>query len=106
MLKIYNSLKDAVKIVTDININTTGTAAPPPVDNSWIQDSGPSSRAAPPSRPSATYLSGSQQSSNGFDAFSASSSNQNKSLTNQPWLTLKQNSTNKPILYMIYRRTW
>lgn len=91
MLKIYNSLKDAVKIVTDININTTGTAAPPPVDNSWI-DTTPSSRSAPPSRPSATYMTGSQQSSNGFDAFSAPSSNQN--ITNQPWLTIEQNSTN------------
>merc|ERR1711935_776184 len=38
MIKIYNALKDAVKIVTDININTTGTSAPPPVDNSWIQE--------------------------------------------------------------------
>ena len=26
MIKIYNALKDAVKIVTDININTTGTS--------------------------------------------------------------------------------
>ena len=92
MLKIYNSLKDAVKIVTDININTTGTAAPPPVDNSWIQDTAPSSRAAPPSRPSATYMTGSQQSTNGFDAFSAPPSNQNKPLTNQLWLTLKLSS--------------
>ena len=99
MLKIYNSLKDAVKIVTDININTTGTAAPPPVDNSWIQDTAPSSRAAPPSRPSATYMSGSQPSSNGFDAFSAPSSNQNKPLTNQLWLTLKLSSKIQLIPY-------
>jgi len=102
MLKIYNSLKDAVKIVTDININTTGTAAPPPVDNSWIQDTAPSSRAAPPSRPSATYMTGSQQSTNGFDAFSAPPSNQNKPLTNQfddfdPFASIRsldQSSTN------------
>ena len=88
MLKIYNSLKDAVKIVTDININTTGTAAPPPVDNSWIQNDAPSSRP-PPSRPSATYMTGSQPSSNGFDAFSGVPTAQpnQKSITNQPWLT-------------------
>ena len=56
MIKIYNSLKEAVKIVTDININTTGTSAPPPVDNSWIQNEQP--RQPPPSRPSSTWGAG------------------------------------------------
>lgn len=56
MIKIYNSLKEAVKIVTDININTTGTSAPPPVDNSWIQNEQP--RPPPPSRPNSTWGAG------------------------------------------------
>merc|ERR1712106_748605 len=55
MIKIYNALKDAVKIVTDININTTGTSAPPPVDNSWIQEDAAPRRSAAPQRPVSSY---------------------------------------------------
>merc|ERR1719334_1843283 len=40
MIKIYNALKDAVKIVTDININTTGTSAPPQRPSSYMQPNG------------------------------------------------------------------
>ena len=58
MIKIYTSLKEAVKIVTDININTTGTSAPPPVDNSWIQNDTATVRAPPPPRPSSTWGAG------------------------------------------------
>ena len=49
MLKIYTSLKNAVKIVGDINISTHSTPTPAPVSNDWMA----SSRAPAPSRPSA-----------------------------------------------------
>jgi len=38
MVKTYNSLIDALKIIGEINMKTTTTALPPPVDNSWIPE--------------------------------------------------------------------
>ena len=39
LLRMYQSLKEALKIIGDINVSTVSTSAPPPVDNSWIADS-------------------------------------------------------------------
>ena len=39
LLRMYHSLKEALKIIGDINVNTVSQAAPPPVDNSWIAES-------------------------------------------------------------------
>ena len=66
MLGIYNSLKEAVKIVGDINVSTHTTPTPAPVDYNWINESAPtnnapvrSSRGAPPPpRPPPTRPSG------------------------------------------------
>jgi len=77
MIKIYNALKDAVKIVTDININTTGTSAPPPVDNSWIQEDAAPRRSAAPQRPVSSYQ------PNGLESAFSSGINSQQTITNQ-----------------------
>merc|ERR1712110_790771 len=62
MLKMYHGIKDALQIISDINVNTQNASAPPPVDDSWIKPSSSgytphnalpqNSRQAPPqSRP-------------------------------------------------------
>nr|XP_018670134.1 dynamin-1 isoform X16 [Ciona intestinalis] len=38
MLKMYHSLKEALKVMGDINMKTVQTTLPPPVDNSWIPE--------------------------------------------------------------------
>jgi len=50
LLKMHQSLKDALKIIGDINTSTVSSAPPPPVDNSWIKNDGGGvpSRSAPP----------------------------------------------------------
>ena len=48
LLKMYASLKEALKIIGDINVSTVHAPPPPPVDNSWIQHSPPPTRANPP----------------------------------------------------------
>lgn len=45
LLKMYASLKEALKIIGDINVSTVAQNAPPPVDNSWIADTPKSSSA-------------------------------------------------------------
>nr|XP_057906406.1 dynamin-3 isoform X4 [Doryrhamphus excisus] len=60
MLRMYHALKEALHIIGDISANTIATPVPPPVNNTWIQDSSPTPQhkplpatAAPPSRPPA-----------------------------------------------------
>jgi len=81
MIKIYNALKDAVKIVTDININTTGTSAPPPVDNSWIQADTAPRRSAPPQRPSSYMQPNGLESA--FSNMSTTGSSTQQTISNQ-----------------------
>jgi len=81
MIKIYNALKDAVKIVTDININTTGTSAPPPVDNSWIQADSAPRRSAPPQRPSSYMQPNGLESA--FSNMSTTGSSNQQTISNQ-----------------------
>ena len=48
MIRMYNSLKEGLKVIGDINVSTVSTSAPPPVDNSWISESSaPKSSSAP-----------------------------------------------------------
>lgn len=45
MLRMYFALKEALNIIGDISTSTVTTAAPPPVDDSWLQVTGmPSGR--------------------------------------------------------------
>uniref|UniRef100_A0A3Q0SS00 Interferon-induced GTP-binding protein Mx n=1 Tax=Amphilophus citrinellus TaxID=61819 RepID=A0A3Q0SS00_AMPCI len=37
MLRMYHALREALKIIGDISTSTVTTAAPPPVDDSWLQ---------------------------------------------------------------------
>uniref|UniRef100_M3ZRB4 GED domain-containing protein n=1 Tax=Xiphophorus maculatus TaxID=8083 RepID=M3ZRB4_XIPMA len=37
MLRMYFALKEALNIIGDISTSTVTTAAPPPVDDSWLQ---------------------------------------------------------------------
>ena len=48
LLKMYASLKEALKIIGDINVSTTHAPPPPRVDNSWIQNTPPPSKPTPP----------------------------------------------------------
>ena len=41
LLKMYASLKEALQIIGEINVQTVHAPPPPPVDNSWIQNSPP-----------------------------------------------------------------
>ena len=51
MIRMYNSLKEGLKVIGDINVSTVATSAPPPVDNSWISESSaPKSSSAPMSK--------------------------------------------------------
>ncbi|MBN3297540.1 DYN3 protein, partial [Amia calva] len=40
MLRMYHALREALKIIGDINTTTTSTPMPPPVDDSWLQVTG------------------------------------------------------------------
>ncbi|XP_020788579.1 dynamin-3 isoform X2 [Boleophthalmus pectinirostris] len=58
MLRMYHALKEALTIIGDISANTISTPVPPPVNDSWMQNSSPPSQrrpppasSAPPSRP-------------------------------------------------------
>ncbi|PNJ45599.1 DNM1 isoform 12 [Pongo abelii] len=42
MLRMYHALKEALSIIGDINTTTVSTPMPPPVDDSWLQQEGPS----------------------------------------------------------------
>ena len=44
---MHASLKEALKIIGDINVKTVHAPKPPPVDNSWIQNSPPPTRSSP-----------------------------------------------------------
>ncbi|NWH69497.1 DYN3 protein, partial [Piaya cayana] len=47
-LRMYQALKEALAIIGDISTSTVSTPAPPPVDDSWLQQA----RRTPPSSPS------------------------------------------------------
>ncbi|KAJ0057888.1 hypothetical protein NL108_003038, partial [Boleophthalmus pectinirostris] len=67
MLRMYHALKEALTIIGDISANTISTPVPPPVNDSWMQNSSdtsssvlfsppsqrrpPPASSAPPSRP-------------------------------------------------------
>ncbi|KAM5171261.1 dynamin-2 isoform 2-T2 [Mantella aurantiaca] len=63
MLRMYHALKEALHIIGDITTSTISTPVPPPVDDTWLQNSGsghspnvqrrPVSNILPPSRPPA-----------------------------------------------------
>ncbi|XP_041440724.1 dynamin 2 L homeolog isoform X3 [Xenopus laevis] len=63
MLRMYHALKEALKIIGDISTSTSTTPVPPPVDDTWLQNSNsghsptaqrrPVSTVLPPSRPPA-----------------------------------------------------
>ncbi|XP_065510958.1 dynamin-2 isoform X3 [Caloenas nicobarica] len=48
MLRMYHALKEALSIIGDISTSTVTTPVPPPVDDTWLQPSGPHS--PPPQR--------------------------------------------------------
>ncbi|XP_030428315.1 dynamin-3 isoform X7 [Gopherus evgoodei] len=48
-LRLYQALKEALAIIGDISTSTVSIPAPPPVDDSWLQQS----RRSPPPSPSA-----------------------------------------------------
>lgn len=57
LLRMYHASKEALRIIGDVSMATTYTAAPPPVKNNWTpsQDSGfSSSNSMPPSQPRAS----------------------------------------------------
>uniref|UniRef100_A0A3Q2D1M6 Dynamin n=1 Tax=Cyprinodon variegatus TaxID=28743 RepID=A0A3Q2D1M6_CYPVA len=52
MLRMYFALKEGLNIIGDISTSTVTVAAPPPVDDSWLQVTGmPSGRRSPMSSP-------------------------------------------------------
>ncbi|KAM4598715.1 dynamin-2 isoform 4-T4 [Polymixia lowei] len=57
MLRMYHALKEALHIIGDISTTTISTPVPPPVNDNWLQESGPNptrpTAAPPPSRPPA-----------------------------------------------------
>ncbi|MED6276725.1 Dynamin-2 [Characodon lateralis] len=60
MLRMYHALKEALHIIGDITTNTVSTPVPPPVNDTWLQDSSPTPQrrpapasSQPPSRPPA-----------------------------------------------------
>nr|XP_043907787.1 dynamin-3 isoform X3 [Solea senegalensis] len=60
MLRMYHALKEALHIIGDISTSTISTPVPPPVNDTWIPETSPSSQrrpppatAPPPSRPPA-----------------------------------------------------
>lgn len=57
LLKMYTSLKEALKIIGDINVSTVGSHAPPPVDNSWIADTPRNSNQSRPLKTENNYVS-------------------------------------------------
>ena len=48
LLKMYASLKEALQIIGEINVQTVHAPPPPPVDNSWIQNSPPQQKRPSP----------------------------------------------------------
>ncbi|XP_037649201.1 dynamin-3 isoform X2 [Sebastes umbrosus] len=60
MLRMYHALKEALHIIGDISTSTISTPVPPPINDSWIQESSPTPQRRPhpaaqpaPSRPPA-----------------------------------------------------
>ncbi|XP_026181516.1 dynamin-2 isoform X1 [Mastacembelus armatus] len=60
MLRMYHALKEALHIIGDISANTISTPVPPPVNDTWIQETSPTPQhrplpaaAPPPNRPPA-----------------------------------------------------
>ncbi|XP_058510262.1 dynamin-3 isoform X4 [Solea solea] len=60
LLRMYHALKEALHIIGDISTSTISTPVPPPVNDTWIPETSPSSQhrptpatAPPPSRPPA-----------------------------------------------------
>lgn len=53
LVRTYNSLKEALKLISDINMKTQTTNLPPPVDNSWIpeEQQNSSSNTSAPTQP-------------------------------------------------------
>lgn len=39
MLRMYHALKEALNIIGDISTSTVSTPVPPPVDDTWLQNS-------------------------------------------------------------------
>ncbi|KAM9843824.1 dynamin-2 isoform 2-T2 [Aulostomus maculatus] len=48
MLRMYHALKEALHIIGDITTNTITTPVPPPVNDSWLQESSPTPQRRPP----------------------------------------------------------
>lgn len=38
MLRMYHALKEALNIIGDISTSTVSTPVPPPVDDTWLQN--------------------------------------------------------------------
>ncbi|XP_074512537.1 dynamin-2 isoform X9 [Sebastes fasciatus] len=60
MLRMYHALKEALHIIGDISTSTISTPVPPPINDSWMQESSPTPQRRPhpaaqpaPSRPPA-----------------------------------------------------
>ncbi|XP_034046706.1 dynamin-3 isoform X2 [Thalassophryne amazonica] len=58
MLRMYHALKEALNIIGDISTTTFSTPVPPPINDSWLQETSqqqrpPPAAAPPPSRPPA-----------------------------------------------------
>ncbi|XP_077379902.1 dynamin-2-like isoform X6 [Festucalex cinctus] len=53
MLRMYHALKESLVIIGDISTTTISTPVPPPVDDTWIKESGPPAgiRPAPATAP-------------------------------------------------------
>ena len=67
-MRIYKALKEAVKIVADINMTTHSTPTPAPVDYDWVDSSASrtSRGAPPPPRPSVPQMAPMSQSNDPF----------------------------------------
>ncbi|XP_008327655.1 dynamin-2 isoform X7 [Cynoglossus semilaevis] len=48
MLRMYHALKEALTIIGDISANTISTPVPPPVNDTWMQESSPTPQRRPP----------------------------------------------------------
>ena len=42
LLRMYHATKEALRIISDINVSTVSTPVPPPVDNDWLAVDGSS----------------------------------------------------------------
>ncbi|KAL3312618.1 Dynamin- protein, partial [Cichlidogyrus casuarinus] len=49
LLNMYDALKEGLKIISDVTVNTVSTPLPPPVNEDWIQPDSPKSGISTPS---------------------------------------------------------